>query len=197
VVGSCAVTRSAIGAHAHRDTDHAPTVILRWRGRTVLTPSRENVSLSRAYELGANSSIVKPVDAGCLVERDAAGAPVRSAGVTIAVIALSRDAATRPRRFSMYATMRQYAGITHAAFDTLMSRRADVEKLIRKTPGFLPYDLVRTPEGMTSVTVCTDQAGTDESNRQVAEWNTKNPPALVSAKPTITAGEDVIHFAAS
>jgi uncharacterized protein YfdQ (DUF2303 family) len=96
----------------------------------------------------------------------------------------------------MFATMRQYAGITPATFETLMSRRADVEKLIRQTPGFLQYDLVRTTDGMTSFTVCKDQAGTDESNRQVAEWITKNLPALVSTKPTISAGEDVIHFAA-
>ena len=96
----------------------------------------------------------------------------------------------------MYATMRQYAGIAPAAFETLMSRRADVETLVRQAPGFLRYDLVRTADGMTSLTVCTDQAGTDESDRQVAAWITKNLPTLVSAKPTITAGEDVLHFAA-
>jgi hypothetical protein len=97
----------------------------------------------------------------------------------------------------MYATMRQYAGITPAAFDTLMSRRAEVETLIRQTPGFLQYDLVRTKDGMTSLTVCKDQAGTDESNRQVATWITKNLPELVSNKPTITAGDAVFHFAAT
>ena len=96
----------------------------------------------------------------------------------------------------MYATMRQYTGITPAAFDTLMSRRAEVETLIRQTPGFLQYDLVRTQDGITSVTVCKDKAGTEESNRQVATWITTNLPALVTSKPTITAGEDVIHFAA-
>jgi hypothetical protein len=96
----------------------------------------------------------------------------------------------------MFATMRQYTGIAPAAFETLMSRRADVESLIRQTPGFLQYDLIRTKDGMTSLTVCTDQVGTDESNRQVAAWITRNLPALVTAKPTITAGEDVLHFAA-
>ena len=96
----------------------------------------------------------------------------------------------------MHATMRQYTGIAPAAFETLMSRRVDVETLIRQTPGFLQYDLVRTKDGMTSFTVCTDQAGTDESTRLVAEWITKNLPALVPSKPTITAGEAVFHFAA-
>jgi len=66
--------------------------------------------------------------------------------------------------------MRQYAGGTPSAFDTLMSRRADIEPLMRQIPGFLQYDLVRKTDGMTSVTVCADQAGTEESNRQVAYW---------------------------
>ena len=81
-------------------------------------------------------------------------------------------------------------------FDTLLSRRADVETLITQTPGFLHYDLVRTKDGMTSVTVCTDQAGAEDSNTQVAAWITKNLPALGSSKPTITGGEAVFHFAA-
>jgi hypothetical protein len=96
----------------------------------------------------------------------------------------------------MYATMRQYAGIAPAAFDTLMGRRADVEALIRQTPGFLQYDLVRTQDGLTSVTVCADQAGAEDSNAKVAAWITENLPALVPTAPTITAGEDVLHFAA-
>jgi hypothetical protein len=96
----------------------------------------------------------------------------------------------------MYATMHQYAGVTPAAFDALMGRRADVETLIRQTPGFLQYDLVRTTDGMTSVTVCADQAGTEASNQQVAAWIATNLPALGLTAPTITAGEAVVHFAA-
>jgi quinol monooxygenase YgiN len=96
----------------------------------------------------------------------------------------------------VFATMRQYAGIAPAAFETLMSRRADVEAVIRQTPGFLQYDLVRTQDGMASFTVCTDQAGADASNRQVAAWIAKNLPALATSAPTITAGEAVLHFAA-
>ena len=68
----------------------------------------------------------------------------------------------------MYATLRQYAGITPANFDTLMSRKPDVEALIREVPGFVQYDLVRTADGLTSFTVCEDQAGTEASNKQVA-----------------------------
>jgi hypothetical protein len=94
----------------------------------------------------------------------------------------------------MYATIRQYAGITPANFDTLMSRKADVETLIREVPGFVQYDLVRTADGITSMTVCKDQAGTEASSKQVASWIKENLPALQANAPVITGGEDVVHF---
>jgi hypothetical protein len=96
----------------------------------------------------------------------------------------------------MYATIRQYAGITPADFDTLMSRKADVETLIRDVPGFVQYDLVRTGSGLASLTVCKDQAGTDASSMQVANWIKQNLPALQATAPKITGGEDVLHFSA-
>ena len=96
----------------------------------------------------------------------------------------------------MYTTMRQYAGITPTVFESVMSRKADVETLIRQVPGFLHYDLVRTADGFTSVTVCDDKAGADESSKQVSAWIGKNLPAMEGTAPTITAGENVIHFSA-
>jgi len=97
----------------------------------------------------------------------------------------------------MYTTMRQYAGITPAVFDALMSRKVDVETLIRQVPGFVHYDLVRTADGLTSVTVCQDKVGTDESSKQVSAWIGKNLPAMQGNAPVITGGEDVFHFSAS
>ena len=97
----------------------------------------------------------------------------------------------------MYTTMRQYAGITPTVFESVMSRKADVETLIRQVPGFLHYDLVRTADGFTSVTVCDDKAGADESSKQVSAWIGKNLPAMQGTTPVITAGENVIHFSAS
>jgi hypothetical protein len=96
----------------------------------------------------------------------------------------------------MYATFRQYSGITPAAFDALIGRKADIETLIRKVPGFVQYDLVRTTDGMTTLTVCKDQAGTEASNKQVAAWIGQNLPALQTSSPVVTGGEDVLHFMA-
>ena len=96
----------------------------------------------------------------------------------------------------MHATIRQYAGVAPTVFDTLMSRKADIETLIRKVPGFVQYDVVRTTDGMTTMTVCDTKAGTEASNTQVAEWIGQNLPALKSSPPVITDGETMVHFTA-
>jgi hypothetical protein len=96
----------------------------------------------------------------------------------------------------MYATMRQYGGISPANFDTLMSRSEDVEVLIRKVSGFVQYQLVRTAAGITSITVCKDRAGAEASNLKVAAWIELNLPALLTPAPVITGGEQVVQFSA-
>ena len=96
----------------------------------------------------------------------------------------------------MYTTVRQYTGIDDQAFTALLTRRADVENVIRQTPGFAQYDLIRTMGGMTSVTVCADQAGAEDSNQRVAAWIQANMPALAPTPPQIATGESVIHLTA-
>jgi hypothetical protein len=96
----------------------------------------------------------------------------------------------------MYTTVRQYTGITDQAFAALLGRRADIEALIEPTPGFAQYDLIRTPDGMTSVTVCADQNGVEDSNRRMAAWIQANLPALATPPPQIVIGESVIHMTA-
>ena len=97
----------------------------------------------------------------------------------------------------MYATLRQYAGVSPTDFETLMGRKADIETLIRQVPGFVQYDLVRTADGMTTMTIFDDKAGTESSNTQVAEWIGQNLPTLQTSPPVITAGEDILHFSAN
>lgn len=97
----------------------------------------------------------------------------------------------------MYTTVRQYTGINDQAFTALLNRRADVEAVIQQTPGFAGYDLIRTAGGMTSVTVCADQAGAEDSNQRVAAWIKTNMPNLVSTPPQIAIGESVIHMSAN
>ena len=60
-----------------------------------------------------------------------------------------------------------------------MNRNVHIETLIRKVPGFVRYDLVRPADGMTTVTVCTDRAGTEASNKQGAERADEGDEAVV------------------
>ena len=97
----------------------------------------------------------------------------------------------------MFATIRQYTDIAPDAVDQLVRRRPEVEAVIKQTPGFAHYDLIRTQGGMTSVTVCADQAGAEDSNKRVAAWVKDNMPALLPTPPQIVSGEDVIHVMAA
>jgi hypothetical protein len=96
----------------------------------------------------------------------------------------------------MYVTLRQYTRITPASFDLLMSRASEVGALIRQVSGFVRYDLVRTTNGITSITFCKDRDGAEASNLKVAAWIASNPPALPPKAPVITGGEQVVHFTA-
>ena len=78
--------------------------------------------------------------------------------------------------------------------DQLVTRRADVEKLIRGVPGFVGYYLVRSANGGASVTVCDTKDGTDESTRLAAEWIRTNLPTLGLTPPEVIGGDTVISI---
>jgi heme-degrading monooxygenase HmoA len=65
----------------------------------------------------------------------------------------------------MHVTIRWYAGATGLA-DTMAAKAAEVEELVSTVPGFIAYYAVRDGDNMTSVTVCQDKTGTDESTRR-------------------------------
>jgi hypothetical protein len=96
----------------------------------------------------------------------------------------------------MYATVRQYAEITPNTFDKLMSQRAEIAALHRDVPGFVQYDLVRTENGLTSFSICTDRIGAEVSNLSVAAWIELYLPSLLNQAPHIIGGEQVMHFSA-
>jgi hypothetical protein len=93
----------------------------------------------------------------------------------------------------MYATVRQYKDMNTGAIEELGRRSREVETLLKSVPGFERYDLLKTPDGMTSVTVCMDQVGAEESNRRVASWIKEHMPTYLPNPPAISAGEVVVH----
>ena len=69
----------------------------------------------------------------------------------------------------MFASIRRYAGDTALA-DQLMEHEDEVRKLISGVPGYCAYYLVRGEDATTSITICDDRRGADESTRIAAGW---------------------------
>jgi hypothetical protein len=93
----------------------------------------------------------------------------------------------------MHAVVRRW-GNASALSDAMTSRSQEVEELLRGVPGFVAYYAVRDGDKLTTITVCEDQAGTQESTRRAREWVSQNLPAGSVAAPEVTEGEAFIHF---
>jgi hypothetical protein len=94
----------------------------------------------------------------------------------------------------MYVVVRRYVGASKLIDDTL-ERQSDVKELLSSVPGFRAYYGVNTGNGgVTTITVCDDQAGTSESSRRAAEWVRNNVSDLTIAPPEIIEGEAYLNF---
>jgi hypothetical protein len=94
----------------------------------------------------------------------------------------------------MHATVRRYKGIAPGAVAELTRRRADVEAVLKGVPGLVTYHLLKTDEGITSVSVYENQAGIEEANRRVADWIKQNMPTSIPNAPEIVMGEVVMDI---
>ena len=93
----------------------------------------------------------------------------------------------------MYVVVRRYKQASQLA-ETMERKRREVQDLLRGVPGFVAYFAFRTGEGATTITVCEDKAGTDESVRVAAGWVRENLPAGAVSAPEITEGETYMDF---
>jgi hypothetical protein len=94
----------------------------------------------------------------------------------------------------MYVVVRRYVGASKLIDDTL-ERQSDVKELLSSVPGFRAYYGVNTGDGgVTTITVCDDEAGTSESSRRAAEWVRNNVSDLTIAPPEIIEGESYLNF---
>ena len=87
----------------------------------------------------------------------------------------------------MHATMRYYHGNPGLA-DQLAARADEIRSVIGAVPGFNAYYLVRLDDATVSITVCDDEAGTEESTRVAAAWIGENMPELTASPPMVSAG---------
>jgi hypothetical protein len=94
----------------------------------------------------------------------------------------------------MYVVIRSYSGQGASdLFDLIEQRRDEVKDIITGVPGFVSYAAFRSGDGGTTVTLCQDKAGTDESSRRAAEWVKQNATASVGP-PAIAEGSTLLQF---
>jgi hypothetical protein len=93
----------------------------------------------------------------------------------------------------MYAVIRRYTGASKL-IEELTRKRADVEKLMTGVPGFVAYYATRAGDGLTTVTVCADKAGAEESTRRAAGWVRENLTGVSMGAPEVTGGEVFLDF---
>jgi hypothetical protein len=93
----------------------------------------------------------------------------------------------------MYMVARRYADAAALA-DAMAKRSSEVEELLRGVPGFVAYYAIRDGATVTTVTVCQDREGTQESTRRAADWVKANLAGTSVGAPMVTEGEAFILF---
>ena len=95
----------------------------------------------------------------------------------------------------MHVVVRSYSGSgASELFDLIEKSEDEIRELITGVPGFVTYSAFRSGDGGTTVTVCQDKAGTDESSNRAAGWIKENAGGTSVSPPEITDGDTVLHF---
>ena len=95
----------------------------------------------------------------------------------------------------MHAVIRTYSGKgAKELFDLLEKSKTDVESVLRSVKGFVSYSMIRTSDGGSTVTVCEDKAGTDDSVQKAKDWIGKNASSIGASAPKVSEGPVVLHL---
>jgi hypothetical protein len=89
---------------------------------------------------------------------------------------------------TMFASIRTYNGAPLLS-DELVKRQAEIKAVLSPIHGFHAYYLLKTSDGVVSMTVCEDKAGAEESNRVSATWLKDKLPTFATRTPETTIGE--------
>ena len=88
----------------------------------------------------------------------------------------------------MHATIRVYLGMAGQA-GRFAAHRVELEQLMGSVPGLLTFHLIETAEGVATVTVCHDRAGSDEATGRLLLWTDDRIPDLAHREPLVVGGE--------
>jgi hypothetical protein len=92
----------------------------------------------------------------------------------------------------MHAVIRKYTA-SPDVLDEARPKLAQLEQTMRQTPGFVAYYFLETEDGIATITITEDEAGTQESMGRAANWvqqNLQNPASL--GAPQVTRGQALI-----
>jgi hypothetical protein len=93
----------------------------------------------------------------------------------------------------MHAVIRKYTNPSDVQTEA-RPKLQQLEQTMRQTPGFVAYYFLETDNGITTITITEDEAGTTESMSRAADWVQKNLDSRASlGSPEVTTGEVLIN----
>jgi quinol monooxygenase YgiN len=87
----------------------------------------------------------------------------------------------------MHAVVRKYT-TSPEYIEQTRPKLAHLEETMRGLPGFVAYYFVETDEGITTITITEDEAGTTESMGRATSWMQEHTPENLPGAPEITQG---------
>ena len=89
----------------------------------------------------------------------------------------------------MHAVVRKYTA-TPDVITEARPKLQHLEQTMRGTPGFVAYYFLETGDGVATITITEDEAGTTESMSRAANWVQQNLESRASlGSPEVTTGE--------
>ena len=94
----------------------------------------------------------------------------------------------------MHAVVRNYSGSDASElFDELQGLLGGREEAIRSISGVVAYTLLRTTNGVMSITVCENKTASDESVTVAAEFINQNCSTIANP-PEVSEGATMLHI---
>jgi quinol monooxygenase YgiN len=94
----------------------------------------------------------------------------------------------------MHVVVRKYE-TSPAYIEQVRPKLAHLEETMRDLPGFVAYYFVETEDGITTITVTEDEAGTSASMDRAASWIAEHTPIDIPGAPEVTQGHALISAA--
>ena len=91
----------------------------------------------------------------------------------------------------MHVVIRTYTA-TPDVIEEARPKLGHLEQTMRGTPGFVAYYFVQTDDGLATITITEDEAGTTESMNRAATWVRENLVNSTLGAPEVTTGHTLI-----